>query len=103
MGKQLRRTSGCESVVSYIGLFGEQKEEMGIVSVVQLLDPSIPKFDKKYPVSILMSLSHSKKCRKQMVNSGALLFLQKLVEMEVEGAKKLQESIGHAKLWGVFG
>ncbi|GJY02665.1 vacuolar protein 8 [Tanacetum coccineum] len=80
-----------------------RKEERGIVSVVQLLDPSIPNFDKKYPVSILMSLSHSKKCRKQMVNSGALLFLQKLVEMEVEGAKKLQESIGRAKLWGVFG
>ncbi|GJV73598.1 vacuolar protein 8 [Tanacetum coccineum] len=80
-----------------------QKEERGIVSIVQLLDPSKPNFDKKYHVSILMSLSHSKKCHKQMVNSGALLFLQKLVEMEVEGAKKLQESIGRAKLWGVFG
>ncbi|KAI3766069.1 hypothetical protein L2E82_16118 [Cichorium intybus] len=79
-----------------------RKEQRGIVSAVQLLDPSIPNLDKKYPVSILMSLTHSKKCRKQMVNSGALLHLQKLVEMEVEGARKLQETIGRGKLWGVF-
>ncbi|XP_071711734.1 uncharacterized protein [Rutidosis leptorrhynchoides] len=79
-----------------------RKEQKGIVSAVQLLDPSIPNLDKKYPVSILTSLTHSKKCRKQMVNSGALLYLQKLVEMEVDGAKKLQENIGRGKLWGVF-
>ncbi|KVI06140.1 vacuolar protein 8 [Cynara cardunculus var. scolymus] len=79
-----------------------RKEERGIVNAVQLLDPSIPNLDKKYPVSILLSLSHSKNCCKQMVNSGALLYLQKLVEMEVEGAKKLQETIGRGKLWGVF-
>ncbi|KAL4584704.1 hypothetical protein LXL04_009312 [Taraxacum kok-saghyz] len=79
-----------------------RKEQRGIVTAVQLLDPSIANLDKKYPVSILMSLTHSKKCRKQMVNSGALLYLQKLVEMEVEGARKLQETIGRGKLWGVF-
>ncbi|KAL7605232.1 vacuolar protein 8 [Lactuca sativa] len=79
-----------------------KKEQRGIVSAVSLLDPSIPNLDKKYPVSILMSLTHSKKCRIQMVNSGALLHLQKLVDMEVEGARKLQETIGRGKLWGVF-
>ncbi|KAK1433961.1 hypothetical protein QVD17_10879 [Tagetes erecta] len=79
-----------------------RKEQRGIVSAVQLLDPSILNLDKKYPVSILMSLTHSKKCCKLMVNSGALLHLPKLVEMEVEGAKKLQEIIGRGKLWGVF-
>ncbi|CAI9280616.1 unnamed protein product [Lactuca saligna] len=47
-----------------------KKEQRGIVSAVSLLDPSIPNLDKKYPVSILMSLTHSKKCRIQMVNSG---------------------------------
>nr|XP_043615430.1 uncharacterized protein LOC122587355 [Erigeron canadensis] len=79
-----------------------KKEQRGIVSVVQLLDPSIPNLDNKYPVAILMCLIHSKKCRKQMVNSGALLYLQKLVEMEVDGAKKLHETIGRGKLFGVF-
>ncbi|XP_059645043.1 vacuolar protein 8 [Cornus florida] len=79
-----------------------RKEERGIVSVVQLLDPLIQNLDKKYPVSILASLVHSKNCRKQMVASGAHVYLQKLVEMEVEGAKKLAESFGRGKLWGVF-
>lgn len=83
-------------------IFG--KEEKGIVSAVQLLDPLVQNLDKKHPVSILTSLVHSKKCRKQMVGSGACLHLQKLVEMEnVDGAKKLLESLGRGKLWGVFG
>lgn len=72
------------------------------VSVVQLLDPSLPNYDNKYHASILLSLTHSKKCHKQMVNAGALLFLQKLVEMDADGAKKLQETIGPGKLLGVF-
>ncbi|KAJ0752120.1 hypothetical protein HanPI659440_Chr09g0320691 [Helianthus annuus] len=49
-----------------------------------------------------MSLTHSKKCRKQIVDSGGLVYVQKLVEMEVDGAKKLQETISHGKLRGVF-
>lgn len=81
-----------------------KKEEKGIVSAVQLLDPLVQNLDKKYPVLILISLVHSKKCRKQMVGSGACSHLQKLVEMEnVDGAKKLLESLGRGKLWGVFG
>ncbi|KAK2976080.1 hypothetical protein RJ640_029923 [Escallonia rubra] len=79
-----------------------RKEERGTVSVVQLLDPLKQSLDKKYPVSILVSLVQSKKCRKQMVASGACLYLPKLVQMDVEGAKKLLESLGRGKLWGVF-
>ncbi|KAJ0806490.1 putative armadillo-like helical protein [Helianthus annuus] len=79
-----------------------KKEQRGIASVVQLLDPTILNLDKKYPVSILMSLTHSKKCCKQIVDSGGLVYLQKLVELEVDGAKKLQETISHGKLWDVF-
>ncbi|OMO93774.1 Armadillo [Corchorus olitorius] len=79
-----------------------RKDERGIVNAVQLLDPSIQNLDKKYPVLILSELVHSKKCRKQMVAAGACLHLQKLVEMNVEGAKKLLESLGRGKIWGVF-
>lgn len=79
-----------------------QKEERGIVSAVQLLDPSISNLDKKYPVSLLSSVVISSKCRKQMVAAGAGLYLQKLVEMNVEGSKKLLESLGRGKIWGVF-
>ncbi|GFZ08021.1 ARM repeat superfamily protein [Actinidia rufa] len=79
-----------------------RKEERGIISAVQLLDPMTKKLDKKYPASVLASLVHSKKCRKQMITAGACGHLQKLVEMEVEGAKKLSESLGRGKIWGVF-
>lgn len=80
-----------------------RKEEKGIVSAVQLLNPLVKNLDKKYLVSILASLVHSKKCRKQMVAAGACVYLQKLVESDVEGAKKLLDSLGRGKLWGVFG
>ncbi|KAK8583791.1 hypothetical protein V6N13_109188 [Hibiscus sabdariffa] len=79
-----------------------KKDERGIVNAVQLLDPSIRSLDKKYPVMLLSELVHSKKCRKQMVAAGACVYLQKLVDMNVEGAKKLLESLGRGKLWGVF-
>ncbi|KAK6262004.1 hypothetical protein QUC31_007820 [Theobroma cacao] len=79
-----------------------QKDERGIVNAVQLLDHLIQNLDKKYPVLILSELVHSKKCRKQMVAAGACVYLQKLVEMNVEGAKKLLESLGRGKIWGVF-
>ncbi|KAL5543823.1 hypothetical protein UlMin_007607 [Ulmus minor] len=79
-----------------------RKDERGIVSTIQLLDPSIQNLDKKYPVSVLASLSHSKKCRKQMIAAGACSYLQKLVELDVEGSKKLLESLGRGKMWGVF-
>lgn len=79
-----------------------KKEERGIVGTVQLLDPLTNNLDKKWPVAVLASLVNSKKCRKQMVGAGSCVYLQKLVELDVEGAKKLLESLGRGKLWGVF-
>ncbi|KAF6161593.1 hypothetical protein GIB67_009472 [Kingdonia uniflora] len=91
------------SLMHYVGnrrIF--RKDEIGIIGTVQLLDPSIHNLDKKYPVSILFLIVQSKRCRKQMLASGAYAYLQKLTEMEVEGARKLLESLGPGKLWGVF-
>ena len=79
-----------------------RKAKGGIVSIVQLLDASIQNLDKKYPVSILASLVHSKKCRKQMIAAGASVHLKKLVDMNVEGSKKLLNGLGRGKIWGVF-
>lgn len=79
-----------------------RKDEKGILSALQLLDPSIKNLDKKYPVSLLTSLVQCKKCRKQMVVAGACAYLQKLVEMDIEGSKKLLESLGRGKIWGIF-
>ncbi|GAB2249217.1 hypothetical protein Droror1_Dr00012576 [Drosera rotundifolia] len=79
-----------------------KKEESGVIGVVLLLDHSIQNMDKKWPVSVLASMAHSKKCRKQMVAAGVCLRLQKLVELDVDGAKKLSDSLGRGKIWGVF-
>lgn len=78
-----------------------RKEEKGIVNVVQLLDHSVL-VDKKFPILILVSISKSRKCRKQMVAAGACGYLQKLATMEVDRAKKLLEDLGRGKILGVF-
>ena len=106
-GKAIEEAEAASKALSSILIHTEntniyKKDQRGIASVVRVLDPLVTGLDKTYPVSILMSLTRSKKCRKQMVNSGALLHLEKLKAMEIEGAKKLQESIGGGKLWGVF-
>lgn len=91
------------SMMQYVGnrrLF--RKEDRGIAATVQLLDPYIHNLEKKYPVLILLSIAQSNKCRRQMIAAGAGAYLSKLVEVEVEGAKKLLESLGRGKLWGVF-
>ncbi|KAM0066314.1 putative armadillo-like helical protein [Helianthus debilis subsp. tardiflorus] len=106
-GKSVEEIQAAAKALSTILVYTEnrrvyRKDPRGVVSVVRLLDPSITNLDKKYPVSILNSLTHSKKCRKQMVKAGALSHLEKLVAMDVEGAKSLQEAIGGGKLFGVF-
>ncbi|PIM98721.1 hypothetical protein CDL12_28795 [Handroanthus impetiginosus] len=106
-GKNLEEKEAAAKALSvlmnYVGnrrIF--RKEEKGIVCVVQLLDPLLQNLNKNYPILILTSLVQSKKCRKQMVAAGAIVHLQKLVEKNIEGAKKLLDSLGHGKLWGVF-
>ncbi|XP_019154135.1 PREDICTED: uncharacterized protein LOC109150621 [Ipomoea nil] len=79
-----------------------KNEERGIPSVVQLLDPVIHNLDKKSPISILNAVVDSKTCRKTMVAAGAVAYLQKLVDMEVDGAKKLLHRLCNGKLWGIF-
>ncbi|XP_021814668.1 uncharacterized protein LOC110757378 [Prunus avium] len=106
-GKAVEEKEAAAKALSTLILYARnrklfKKHEGGIVSSVQILDPSIQNLDKKYPVALLASLAHSKKCRKQMVAAGACLHLQKLVDMEVEGSKKLLESLGRGKIWGVF-
>ncbi|KAJ4974854.1 hypothetical protein NE237_008028 [Protea cynaroides] len=79
-----------------------RRDETGIPSTVQLLDPCINSLDKRFPISILASVVQSNRCRKLMVDSGACVYLQKLSEMEIDGARKLLENLRRGKLWGVF-
>ncbi|EMS52895.1 hypothetical protein TRIUR3_19292 [Triticum urartu] len=79
-----------------------KKDEMGIVNAVQLLDPAVRGADKRFPVSLLLAVAQSRRCRKQMVAAGACGFLQELLAAEVDGAKKLSECLGRGKMLGVF-
>ncbi|KAF5730984.1 hypothetical protein HS088_TW19G00587 [Tripterygium wilfordii] len=106
-GKAVEEKEAAAKTLSSLVLYAGnrrifRRDQRGIVTTVQLLDPSILNLDKKYPISVLSSLVHSKNCRKQMVAAGATVHLQKLVEMDIEGAKKLLEALGRSKIWGVF-
>lgn len=106
-GKAVEEKESAAKALSTLMLYAGnrkilRKDERGIVTVVQLLDPLIQNLDKKYPVAILAALVHCRKCRKQMVAAGACLHLRKLVEMDIEGANKLLENLGRGKIWGVF-
>ncbi|CAL0327703.1 unnamed protein product [Lupinus luteus] len=106
-GKSFEEKEVAMMALSVLLLYAENRrifggDEKSVVSVVQLLNPSLQGLDKKYPVSLLALLVHSKSCRKQMVAAGACVFAQKLVEMDVEGSKKLLESLRHGKIWRVF-
>ncbi|PRQ16888.1 hypothetical protein RchiOBHm_Chr7g0189111 [Rosa chinensis] len=106
-GKALEEKEAAVKALSTLLLFADNRKifrkiEGGIVSTVQLLNPSIQNLDKKYPVAVLASLVRSKKCKKQMVAAGVCLHLQKLLGLEVEGSQKLLESLCRSKIWGVF-
>ena len=89
-----------------------RKDERGVVNAVQLLgDPSgsgsrggggVEEEERRFPVSVLLAVAQSRRCRKQMVAAGACGFLQGLVTAEVEGAKRLAECLGKGKMLGVF-
>ncbi|XP_051148137.1 ARM REPEAT PROTEIN INTERACTING WITH ABF2-like [Andrographis paniculata] len=80
-----------------------RKEEKGIICIVQLLDPSVKDLNREYPLSILSAIVHDKKCRKMAVVAGARLHLQKLVDANVAGAKKVLDGLRGGGPWGVFG
>eukprot|EP00250_Pteridium_aquilinum_P018010 c23894_g1_i1 orf=525-2216(-) len=77
------------------------REERSIAKMVQLLDPSTPSVAKKYPIMALLCVSGKKKCRKQMVATGACIHLAKLVEIETS-ARKLLERLEGGKMWSLF-
>ncbi|XP_061367962.1 uncharacterized protein LOC133310978 [Gastrolobium bilobum] len=80
----------------------EEKESAAKALSMLMLHEGFFNLDKRYLVSLLASLVHSKNCRKQMVVVGACLYVQKLVDMDVKGSKKLLESLGRGKIWVVF-
>lgn len=78
------------------------EEEKGIDCIIQLLDPSIESFDKSCLISVLASIVNTNGCKKQMVAAGACGHLQKLIEMGIDGAEKLHETLHRNNTWGWF-
>lgn len=107
-GKAVGEKEAAAKAVSHLLLYvGNRRllrrEQNGVENLVCLLDPSLQNVDmQKHAISMLASLSDRTKCRKRMVASGACGYLEKLVEMDVEGAKKLLEALGRGRLWEVF-
>ena len=83
-------SSGCHKAF--------RKDERGVVNTVQLLDPSAPDVETRFPVSVLLAVAQSRRCWKQIVAGGACGFLQGLVASKVVSAKRL----GKGKMLGVF-
>ncbi|KAH7653665.1 Karyopherin (importin) alpha domain-containing protein [Dioscorea alata] len=79
-----------------------KKDEKGVPNLVQLLDPSPANNAKKNAVLCLLSVSSSRKSKKMMVAHGAIGYLKKLSEMDVNGAKKLLERLERGKLKSLF-
>jgi hypothetical protein len=52
-----------------------RKDERGVVNTVQLLDPSAPGVETRFPVSVLLVVAQSRWRRKQIVAAGACGFL----------------------------
>ncbi|MCO5592282.1 hypothetical protein L7F22_046281 [Adiantum nelumboides] len=95
----------AQAIFNLISIDGNRrvfcKEERSITRVVQLLDVS-SSVAKRYPISVLLSVAGKKKCRKQMVAAGASIYLVKLVETEVHGARKLLDRLEGGKMWNLF-
>lgn len=101
------KDAAVKALASIVSLFPEsrkivKKNEKGISDLVRLLNPQVIDVEKKYPVLILLTFSHSKKNRRRMTDAGARGFLSKLVDMNVEGAKKLLGNLDKCSVWGVF-
>ncbi|KAK8488937.1 hypothetical protein V6N13_060944 [Hibiscus sabdariffa] len=81
------------------------RKEMGecgcTTALIKMLDGKAVE-EKEAAAMALSSCCMPETERKQMVAAGACVYLQKLVEMNVEGAKRLLESLGRGKIWGVF-
>ncbi|KAE8710625.1 Long chain base2 isoform 1 [Hibiscus syriacus] len=73
-----------------------------IAPLIKMLDGKAVEEKEAGAMALSRLVLYAGNKKKQMVAAGACVYLQKLVEMNVEGAKKLLESLGRGKMWGVF-
>lgn len=80
------------------------KDEKSLMRLAQMLDPKYEVVSKKFPVSVVAAImaggSHG--CRKRLVAAGVYGHLQRLVEMDVGGAKKALQRLSANRLTSIF-
>ncbi|OEL29861.1 hypothetical protein BAE44_0009120 [Dichanthelium oligosanthes] len=79
-----------------------RKDDKGVPSLVQLLEPNPANTAKKYAIACLLTLSAAKRCKKLMISHGAIGYLKKLSDMDVAGARKLLERLERGRLRSLF-
>ena len=79
-----------------------RRDDKGVPSLVQLLDPSPANTANKYAIGCLLTLAASKRCKKLMISHGAIGYLKKLSDMDVAGARKLLERLERGSLRSLF-
>ncbi|RLN16242.1 hypothetical protein C2845_PM02G39680 [Panicum miliaceum] len=79
-----------------------RKDDKGVPSLVQLLDPSPANTANKYAIACLLTLAAAKRCKKLMISHGAIGYLKKLSDMDVAGARKLLERLERGSLRSLF-
>ncbi|ERM95497.1 vacuolar protein 8 [Amborella trichopoda] len=89
--------AATEALVALLATQGNRrdfvKDEKSLGKLVQLLDPGYQGVCKRFPLAVLTVLSKSKSSRRKIAAVGACQHLQRLVEMEVAGAKKVMVRI----------
>lgn len=80
------------------------KDEKSLMRLVQMLDPKYDAVPKELPVAVTAAVlvGGSEGCRKRLVAAGAHAHLQRLVEMEVSGAKKAARGLSGSRLKSLF-
>lgn len=80
------------------------RDEKSLMRLAQMLDPRFESVSKKFPVSVVAAImaggSHG--CRKRLVAAGVYGHLQRLVDMEVAGAKKALQRLSGNRLTSIF-
>ncbi|KAH6835980.1 ARM repeat superfamily protein [Perilla frutescens var. hirtella] len=80
------------------------RDEKSLMRLAQMLDPRYEAVSKKFPVSVVAAImaggSHG--CRRRLVAAGVYGHLQRLVEMDVAGAKKALQRLSGNRLTSIF-
>ncbi|CAI9090227.1 OLC1v1024955C1 [Oldenlandia corymbosa var. corymbosa] len=98
----------ANALVSLLAVRSNRKElvrdEKSVMRLVQMLDPRNDFVSKKFPIAVVSAImaGGSQGCRKRLLAAGAYGHLQRLVEMEVVGAKKALQRLSGNRLTNIF-